>query len=159
MTTPRKKRGLHYSGIEHKFKSAFFPSYFGAYLLKIGHVTLLVNDIDEAISFYTEKLGFVKRADLKAWLDTRWVSVSPKDQPDVALTLVEADTFDKMNAVGKQAAGHVYLFLETEDILRDYKEMQAKAVNFILRPEEHPWGITATLQDLYGNIINLIQRP
>jgi hypothetical protein len=75
------------------------------------------------------------------------------------LTLVEADTFDKMNAVGKQAAGHVYLFLETEDIFRDYKEMQAKGVNFILRPEEHPWGVTATLEDLYGNIINLVQRP
>jgi catechol 2,3-dioxygenase-like lactoylglutathione lyase family enzyme len=127
--------------------------------VKIGHVTLLVNDIDETVKFYTEKLGFVKRADFKAWLDIRWVSVSPKDQPDVALTLVEADTVDKMNAVGKQTAGHVYLFLETDDVMHDYEAMQAKGVNFILKPEEHPWGLTATLEDLYGNIINIVQRP
>jgi predicted enzyme related to lactoylglutathione lyase len=77
----------------------------------------------------------------------------------VALTLVEADTVDKMNAVGKQTAGHVYLFLETDDVMQDVEAMQAKGVNFILKPEVHPWGLTATLEDLYGNIINIVQRP
>ncbi len=127
--------------------------------MKIGHFTLLVYDIDEAVKFYTEKLGFVKRVDAKVWLDMRWVSISPKDQPDVALTLVLADTIEKENAVGKQTAGHVIMFLETDDITRDYNDMKAKGVNFIKRPEDHPWGETATFEDLYGNIINLVQRP
>ena len=100
--------------------------------MKIGHFTLLVHDIDEAIKFYTEKLGFVKRADQKAWLDIRWVSVSPKDQPDVALTLRRSRYIRENECrVGKQTAGHVYLFLETDDLIRDYKEMKAKGVNFI----------------------------
>lgn len=127
--------------------------------MKIGHITLLVHDIDEAVAFYTEKLGFVKQADRKAWLDIRWVSASPKDQPDVALTFVQADTDEKEEAVGKQTPGHVYLFLETDDIMHDVAEMKAKGVNFIKLPEDHPWGKTATLTDLYGNIINLVQRP
>jgi catechol 2,3-dioxygenase-like lactoylglutathione lyase family enzyme len=127
--------------------------------LKIGHITLLVYDIDEAVKFYTEKLGFVKRADQKGWLDMRWVSASPKDQPDVALTFVEADTPAKEAAVGNQTAGHVYLFLETDDLIRDYRKMQAKGVTFIKLPEDHPWGKVATITDLYGNIINLVQRP
>ena len=127
--------------------------------MKIGHITLLVYDIDEAVQFYTEKLGFIKRADQKVWLNMRWVSVSPKDQPDVALTFVQADTSEKEAAVGNQTAGHVYLFLETDDLICDYKEMAAKGVNFIKLPEDHPWGKTATLTDLYGNIINLVERP
>lgn len=127
--------------------------------MKIGHITLLVNDIDEAVQFYTEKLGFTKRADQKSWLDMRWVSASPKDQPDVALTFVQADTIEKEAAVGNQTAGHVYLFLETDDIMHDVAEMKAKGVDFIKLPEDHPWGKTATLTDLYGNIINLVQRP
>jgi catechol 2,3-dioxygenase-like lactoylglutathione lyase family enzyme len=127
--------------------------------LKIGHITLLVHNIDDALAFYTEKLGFIKRADYMAWLNIRWASASPKDQPDVALTFVEADTPEKEAAVGNQTAGHVYLFIETDDLLRDYKEMHAKGVNFIKLPEDHPWGKTATITDLYGNIINLVQRP
>jgi catechol 2,3-dioxygenase-like lactoylglutathione lyase family enzyme len=125
----------------------------------MGHITLLVHDQDEALKFYTEKLGFVKRADYKSWLDIRWVSASPRNQPDVALTFVKADTAEKEAAVGNQTAGHVYLFLETDDLVHDYTEMNAKGVTFIKLPEDHPWGKTATLLDLYGNIINLVQRP
>jgi catechol 2,3-dioxygenase-like lactoylglutathione lyase family enzyme len=125
----------------------------------MGHITLLVHDQDEALEFYTEKLGFIKRADYKSWLDIRWVSASPNNQPDVALTFVQADTPEKEAAVGNQTAGYVYLFLETDDLLRDAKEMQSKGVEFIKLPEDHPWGKTATITDLYGNIINLVQRP
>jgi catechol 2,3-dioxygenase-like lactoylglutathione lyase family enzyme len=156
--TPPPKRST-YSFSEDNLKFHPHPISFRGVSLKIGHITLLVNDIDEAVQFYTEKLGFIKRADQKAWLNMRWVSASPKDQPDVALTFVEADTPEKEAAVGNQTAGHVYLFIETDDLLRDYAEMKAKGVEFIKLPEDHPWGKTATITDLYGNIINLVQRP
>jgi len=125
----------------------------------MGHITLLVHDQDEALKFYTEKLGFIKRADYLSWLGIRWVSASPNNQPDVSLTFVKADTNEKEASVGNQTAGHVYLFLETDDLVRDYKEMSAKGVTFIKLPEDHPWGKTATILDLYDNIINLVQRP
>jgi catechol 2,3-dioxygenase-like lactoylglutathione lyase family enzyme len=127
--------------------------------VRIAHFTLLVEDIDETVKFYTEKLGFVKRVDQTFWIKARWVSISPKDQPDVALTLVLADTEEKVCAVGKQTAGHVYMFLETDTLIQDYNEMKAKGVNFINYPEDHPWGKVVTFEDLYGNIINLVQRP
>ncbi len=63
-----------------------------------------------------------------------------KRQPDVALTFVKADTEEKEAAVGNQTAGHVYLFIETDDLIRDYTEMSAKSVTFIKRPEDHPWA-------------------
>jgi catechol 2,3-dioxygenase-like lactoylglutathione lyase family enzyme len=127
--------------------------------VRIGHFTLLVEDIDKAIKFYTEKLGFVKRVDQITWVNIRWVSISPKDQPDVALTLVLADTDEKMYALGRQTPEHVFMFLETDDLIRDYNEMKDKGVNFITYPEDHPWGKVVTLEDLYGNLINLVQRP
>ena len=68
--------------------------------MKIGHITILVNDFDEALQFYVEKLGFVKRQDTKFWGDNRWVTVSPKDQPEPELTFVKADTEEKRESVG-----------------------------------------------------------
>lgn len=127
--------------------------------MRIAHFTLLVEDFDEAIKFYTEKLGFVVRVDQTVWINNRWVSISPKEQPDVALTLFLADNDEKIYAVGRQTPGQVFLFLYTDDLLRDYDEMKAKGVNFITYPEDHPWGKVVTFEDLYGNLINLVQRP
>ncbi len=63
--------------------------------MKIGHITLLVKDFDEALNFYVEKLSFQKRQDTKFWEDLRWVTVSPNDQTDLELTFVLADTEEK----------------------------------------------------------------
>jgi hypothetical protein len=74
-----------------------------------------VRDIDEALKFYTEKLGFVKHIDARVWFDSiRWVTVSLKDQPDVEIALVLADTEEKENAVGKQTAEHIFLSLRRQ---------------------------------------------
>jgi catechol 2,3-dioxygenase-like lactoylglutathione lyase family enzyme len=125
--------------------------------LKIGHITILVKDIDEALDFYTQKLGFVKRKDTKVWVDMRWVTVSLKEQPDVELTLVLADTDEKEKAVGKQAGDHVLFTLSTDDFDKDYRFMEERGVNFLMRPEEQAWGIEAVFEDLYGNRIDLVQ--
>jgi catechol 2,3-dioxygenase-like lactoylglutathione lyase family enzyme len=126
--------------------------------MKIDHITLLVKDQDEAAKFYVEKLGFQKREDTVFWGDMRWVTVSPKDQPDLELTFVKADTEDKLKALEKQAGDHVFLTLETDDCRRDYNAMKAKGVKFHGEPTEQAWGIEVVFEDLYGNLLDLIQR-
>ena len=126
--------------------------------MRIGHVTLLVKDFDEAVRFYVEKLGFEKRQDTKFWGDMRWVTVSPKDQPDLELTFVLADTEEKLKALGKQAGDHVLMTLDTDDCKRDYEAMKAKGVKFYGEPTEQAWGIEVVFEDLYGNLYDLVQR-
>lgn len=126
--------------------------------MKIGHITILVSDLDEALAFYVEKLGFQKKQDTKFWGDTRWVTVSPKDQLDLELTFVLADSDEKRAALGKQAGDHVFLTLQTDDCRRDYQAMKAKGVKFSGEPTEEAWGIEVVFEDLYGNLFDLVQR-
>jgi catechol 2,3-dioxygenase-like lactoylglutathione lyase family enzyme len=125
---------------------------------KIGHITLLVKDLDEAAKFYIEKLGFVKHTDASFGPEMRWLTISPKDQPDVELTFVKADTKEKTKAVGKQAGDHVFLTMETDDCRRDYDTLKAKGVKFYGKPEQQPYGTEVVFEDLYGNLFDLIQR-
>jgi len=126
--------------------------------MRIGHVTLLVQDFDEALEFYVEKMGFVKRQDTKFWGDMRWVTVSPSDQPDFELTFVLADTDEKRKALGKQAGDHVFMTVETDDCKRDYEAMKAKGLKFYDEPTEQAWGTEVVFEDLYGNLFDLVQR-
>jgi len=126
--------------------------------MKIGHITILVKDQDEAAKFYIEKLGFQKRQDTFFGEKMRWVTVSPKNQSELELTFVKADTEDKREALGKQAGDHVFLTLQTDDCRRDYKIMKVKGVKFYGEPAEQPYGIEVVFEDLYGNLFDLIQR-
>ena len=126
--------------------------------LKIGHITLLVKDFEEALGFYVDKLGFEKRQDTKFWEGMRWVTVSPKDQPDLELTFVLADTDEKRAAIGKQAGDHVFITLQTDDCKRDFKALNAKGIKFYGEPTEQAWGIEVVFEDLYGNLYDLVQR-
>jgi catechol 2,3-dioxygenase-like lactoylglutathione lyase family enzyme len=126
--------------------------------MNIGHITLLVKDQDEALKFYTEKLGFQKCQDTLLWGKIRWVTVSLKTQTDVELTLVLADSDEKRNAVGKQAGDHVFLTLETDNCRTAYKALKAKGIKFYGKPEERAWGVEAVFEDLYGNLFDLVQR-
>ena len=124
---------------------------------KIGHITLIVENQDEALKFYTEKLGFQKRKDL-IFGNMRWVTVSPKGQTDLELTFVLADSEAKRAAMGKQAGDHVLLTLETDDCRKEYKALKAKGVKFYGKPEVQAWGVDVVLEDLYGNLFDLVQR-
>jgi catechol 2,3-dioxygenase-like lactoylglutathione lyase family enzyme len=126
---------------------------------KIGHITILVKNQDEAARFYTEKLGFIKREDRFFGEGIRWVTVSPKRQRSLELTFVNADSKEKLRALGKQAGDHVLLTLETGDCIKDYKAMKARGVKFYGKPEERPYGTEVVFEDLYGNLFDLIQRP
>ena len=124
---------------------------------KIGHITLLVKDQNEALKFYTEKLGFQKRQDAMLG-PMRWLTVSPKDQADLELTFVLADSEEKRKSLGKQAGDHVFLTLETDDCRKEYKALKDRGVKFYGNPEVQPWGIDVVLEDLYGNMFDLVQR-
>jgi catechol 2,3-dioxygenase-like lactoylglutathione lyase family enzyme len=126
---------------------------------RIGHITILVKNQDDAAEFYTEKLGFIKREDTFFGKDVRWVTVSPKRQKNLQLTFVNADGKEKLAALGKQAGDHVLLTMETDDCLRDYEDMKSRGVKFFGKPEQRPYGIEVVFEDLYGNLFDLIQRP
>ena len=125
---------------------------------KIGHITLLVKDQDEALKFYIEKLGFQKRQDIEIAPKVRWVTVSPKEQTDLELTFVAADSEEKRRAMGKQAGDHVFLTLESDDCRKKYKALKAKGVKFYGKPEVQAWGVDVVFEDLYGNLLDLVQR-
>lgn len=124
---------------------------------KIGHVTILVNDYDEAIDYYTNTLGFAVLTDNTFGEGMRWVTVAPSKNHETAIVFVEADTEEKKERVGSQAAGHVFLVIETADFIRDYSSMKEKGVTFLSEPKEMPWGLEVVFEDLYGNRFDLLQ--
>jgi|SRR5271157_232321 len=124
---------------------------------KIGHITILVKDQDEAMKFYTEKLGFKKCRDAMFGEGMRWVTVAPNNQPELEITFVKADTAEKLEALGKQAGDHVLLAMETDDCQKDYDVMIAKGIKFMGEPEHQPYGTEVVFEDLYGNLFDLIQ--
>ena len=124
---------------------------------KMGHVTILVRDYDEAIRFYTEVLGFELTADNQFGNGQRWVSVAPYNQKEIRIVFVIADTPEKLERVGNAVANHVLLVLETDNCLEDYQLLKSKGVNFFGEPEDMPWGIEVVFEDLYGNRVDLLQ--
>ncbi len=124
---------------------------------KIGHVALIVKDYDEAITFYTQKLRFTVLEDTQLDVDKRWVVISPPGEEGSNLLLAKATNQRELDSVGNQSGGRVFLFLFTDDFWRDFKQMEANAVNFVRAPKEEVYGTVAVFNDLYGNQWDLIQ--
>ena len=125
-------------------------------MARLGAVSLLVRDYDEALSFYVGKLGFEPLEDTEVGAGKRWVTVRPKGGETVLL-LAKATTADQMVRVGDQAGGRVWLFLETEDFARDHAAWTAAGVVFREAPRHEPYGVVAVFEDLYGNAWDLIE--
>ncbi|HEY0413399.1 MAG TPA: VOC family protein [Allosphingosinicella sp.] len=126
----------------------------------LAHIALIVRDYDEAIAWYTDKLGFTLVADeYQAEQDKRWVLVAPPGAAEAAATLLlaRASTPEQAAFIGNQAAGRVFLFLGTDDFDRDYRAMRAKGVRFVREPKAAPYGTVAVFADLYGNLWDLVQ--
>jgi catechol 2,3-dioxygenase-like lactoylglutathione lyase family enzyme len=124
----------------------------------IVHIALLVNDYDEAIAFYTEKLHFTLLEDTyQPAQDKRWVVVSPPGSKGTTLLLAKASKPEQEPFVGNQAGGRVFLFLNTDDFWRDYNEMVSRGINFVRPPKEESYGLVAVFEDLYGNLWDLLQ--
>lgn len=123
---------------------------------QLAHVALLVLDYDEAIAFYTEKLGFRLVADTPLGAGKRWVLVAPPGAGS-ALLLAKADDPAQQSRVGNQTGGRVFLFLNTDDFWRDYHQYTARGVAFQEMPREEIYATFAVFADLYGNLWDLLQ--
>jgi len=134
--------------------------------MKIANAQLWVHDQDDALDFYTRKLGFEVRSDvtLAELGDFRWLTVGPVDQPDFAITLMaipgppvmDPDTADQVkDLMSKGFAGTV--FLTTDDCRASYEELKGRGVEFSEQPEERPYGIDAGFRDPSGNSFRLTQ--
>lgn len=116
----------------------------------------MVNDYDEAILFYTEKLNFELVEDTILNQTKRWVLVRPKGANECCLLLAKSTNDGQTKRVGDQTGGRVFLFLNTDDFWRDYNNMMQNGINFVRAPKEEVYGTVAVFEDLYGNLWDLI---
>ena len=126
----------------------------------LGLVTLVVRDYDEAITWFTEKLGFELVEDLyQPEQDKRWVVVSPRGAGagSSRLLLARATTPPQTSHIGDQTGGRVAFFLYTDDFQRDFESYRARGVVFVREPKTESYGTVAVFEDLYGNLWDLIE--
>ena len=125
---------------------------------QIAHIALVVDDYDEAIRFYTEKLNFKLIEDTELSETKRWVLVSPPGNAQgCSLLLAKASNEEQRTRIGNQTGGRVFLFLSTDDFWRDYTNLKTKGVTIVREPSEELYGTVAVFADLYGNLWDLIQ--
>ncbi|MFB8774325.1 VOC family protein [Streptomyces broussonetiae] len=125
---------------------------------RIALVTLVVDDYDEAIRFYTDALGFRLAEDTPRPDGSRWVVVEAGPADAGAALLLARGKDDAQRArVGDQTGGRVGFFLHTDDFARDHARMLAAGVTFLETPRHEPYGTVAVFQDLYGNRWDLLQ--
>ena len=125
----------------------------------IGLVSLLVRDYDEALDFYTHTLGFEKVEDKTLSSEKRWVVIKPpnSNEQGCRLLLAKASNTSQEYFIGNQTGGRVFLFLYTDDIIRDYHVLQNKGVQIFRPLREEPYGKVLVFSDLYGNLWDLIE--
>jgi catechol 2,3-dioxygenase-like lactoylglutathione lyase family enzyme len=135
-------------------------------MIRIGNAQLWVHDQDEALDFYTQKLGMEVRSDvtLEELGNFRWLAVSPAGQPDVAIVLMaipgppvmDPETAEQVRGLmAKGFAGTI--FLTTDDVRADYEELKGRGVEFVEQPEKRPYGIDSAFRDPSGNNLRLTQ--
>jgi catechol 2,3-dioxygenase-like lactoylglutathione lyase family enzyme len=137
-------------------------------MIKIANAQLWVHDQDEALAFYTEKLGMEVRSDvtMAEMGDFRWLAVGPAGQTDVSIVLMaipgppvmDTETADELRSLmAKGFAGTV--FLTTDDVHAAYEDLKGRGVEFTEPPEERPYGIDSAFRDPSGNAFRLTQLP
>ena len=123
----------------------------------LAHVSLVVRDYDEAIAFFTTKLGFsVVEDTFIPEQNKRWVVVAPPGSSGTNILLARAASPAQEHAIGNQTGGRVAFFLQTDDFWRDYKAMLSKGVKFSGEPRKEAYGTVAVFADLYGNLWDLL---
>src|SRR5215218_4860151 len=135
-------------------------------MIKIANAQLSVHDQDEALAFYTEKVGMEVRADVTVaeMGNFRWLTVGPPGQEDVSIVLMaipgppvmDAETAEQVKSLmAKGFAGTV--FLTTDDVHASYEELKSRGVEFVEEPEERPYGIDSAFRDPSGNNFRLTE--
>lgn len=122
----------------------------------LANVAIVVKDYDEAIQFYTERLGFELIEDTVLSETKRWVLVAPRGSEGCRLLLARAANEQQQSRIGNQTGGRVFLFLHTDDFWRDYNAYTEKGIKFVRQPAKEAYGTVAVFEDLYGNLWDFI---
>lgn len=125
---------------------------------QLGMITVVVDDYDAAIDYYTTALGFTLVEDTKMSGTKRWVVVAPDPDNGAALLLAQANSPEQIAAIGNQSGGRVMFFLYTDDFDRDYAHMAKHNVAFTEAPRVEDFGKVVVFADKYGNKWDFIER-
>jgi catechol 2,3-dioxygenase-like lactoylglutathione lyase family enzyme len=125
--------------------------------IQLLNVTLVVDDYDKAIQFYTEKLKFNLIEDTILNESKRWVLISPPGETSARLLLAKAATEEQKSRIGNQTGGRVFLFLQTDNFNEYFDHLKKGGVTIVREPILEPYGTVAVFADLYGNLWDLIQ--
>jgi catechol 2,3-dioxygenase-like lactoylglutathione lyase family enzyme len=123
----------------------------------LAQIAIVVRDYDEAIDFYTRKLGFSLIEDTPMSDTKRWVVVSPQGAGSCRLLLARAATELQQTRIGNQTGGRVFLFLHTDDLERDYQRLLQEGITIVRQPSQEEYGRVLVFEDLYGNLWDLIE--
>src|SRR5689334_7329642 len=124
---------------------------------RLAHIAMLVNAYDEAIEYYTQKLGFKVIEDTVLSETKRCVLIAPQGSSVCCLLLAKAANDEQKSRVGNQTGGRVFLFLLTDDFWRDYHQLLENEIKFVKAPIEQAYGTVAVFEDLYGNLWDLLE--
>ncbi|GCC52908.1 hypothetical protein SanaruYs_31480 [Chryseotalea sanaruensis] len=122
-----------------------------------AYITLVVRDYDEAIDFYTRVLGFSLVENKIMSSTKRWVVVLPSGNTGCGLLLAKAANEEQSSRIGNQTGGRVFLFLHTQNFQFDLENLQRHNVKIVRGPVDEPYGKVLVFEDLYGNLIDLIE--
>ncbi len=125
--------------------------------LRIAHITLLVDDYDKAIEFFTKKLNFILIEDTKLSEIKRWVLVKPQGPENCCLLLAKASNDEQKRSIGNQSGGRVFLFLQTDNFNRDYQNLIDNGIRIVREPKSEDYGTVAVFEDIFGNLWDLIE--
>jgi catechol 2,3-dioxygenase-like lactoylglutathione lyase family enzyme len=123
----------------------------------LAQISIIVNDYDEAIDFYTRKLGFILLEDTVISETKRWVRVAPPGSNGCCLLLAKAANEEQSVRIGNQTGGRVFLFLHTDNLDRDYLQLKNNHVRIVRAPSVESFGKVCVFADLYGNLWDLIE--
>ena len=124
---------------------------------RLAYITLLVDDYDKALDFYTGKLNFKLIEDTVLSEKKRWVLVKPVGEGDCYLLLAKAANEQQISMIGNQTGGRVFLFLYTDNLKRDYKKLLSNGIKIVREPVKENYGTVVVFQDIYGNLWDLIE--
>jgi predicted enzyme related to lactoylglutathione lyase len=135
-------------------------------MIRIANAQVWVHDQDEALAFYTQKLGMEVRSDVTVpeLGNFRWLTVGPPEQPDFAIVLmaipgppvIDAETSEQVRTLMAKGFAST-VFLTTDDVHASYEELKGRGVEFTEPPEERPYGIDSGFRDPSGNSFRLTQ--
>ncbi len=124
---------------------------------RIAHIALLVDDYDDAISFYTERLDFHLIEDTLLTERKRWVLVQPRGEGNCKILLAKAEGAAQKSVIGNQTGGRVFLFLYTDNFDSSFQKLVENKIEIVRPPLDQPYGKVAVFADLYGNLWDLIE--